>query len=389
MALRGVRAGAAVVVLGCVGGIVSAASAATSISIGVSDSAIAYGQTMRLSGAVAPTGTAEVLTLESNVGGSTWTAVGTVTTDDNTGGWERTVAPGRTTAYRVRTADSSVISSSQTVTVAPRLTLRASRNATPFLGAVVRATVVPARFSGTLLLTVRGGTGTKTVRVWIRRGRAHATVPTNGVGRFAIGGRTLSNSSFAGTRASTSTRARGRTLRQGTSGADVRALLRHLSDIGFHTPGSGGRYTFPASEVTLAFQKAYGLPRTYVWGQREWRLVSTLKHGPSVKFTGAGTHIEVDKGRQILMVVTNGKLVGTIAVSSGATGNTPLGNFSIYQRGGSHLFRFMGFIGNFGIHGYVPVPSFPASHGCVREPMWAASWTWNHSKIGTKVHIYS
>jgi lipoprotein-anchoring transpeptidase ErfK/SrfK len=48
----------------------------------------------------------------------------------------------------------------------------------------------------------------------------------------------------------------------------------------------------------------------------------------------------------------------------------------------------MDFYRNFAMHGYPSVPAYPASHGCVREPMWVADWTYQHSWVGETVYIY-
>jgi len=48
----------------------------------------------------------------------------------------------------------------------------------------------------------------------------------------------------------------------------------------------------------------------------------------------------------------------------------------------------MGFVGDFAIHGYDPVPPYPASHGCVREPMWAAPWVYDRSFVGERLYVY-
>jgi lipoprotein-anchoring transpeptidase ErfK/SrfK len=48
----------------------------------------------------------------------------------------------------------------------------------------------------------------------------------------------------------------------------------------------------------------------------------------------------------------------------------------------------MGFYGNYAIHGYWSVPPYPASHGCVREPVWVAGWIFYRSFIGERVYIY-
>ncbi len=103
----------------------------------------------------------------------------------------------------------------------------------------------------------------------------------------------------------------------------------------------------------------------------------------------------MDKGRQIAMVVKNGTPYGIIAISSGATGNTPSGTFHIFIKSlwapsnyDSLLFRSMGFYKDFAMHGYSPVPPYPASHGCVREPMWVAQWMYDQSWVGETVYLY-
>lgn len=168
----------------------------------------------------------------------------------------------------------------------------------------------------------------------------------------------------------------------------VRALLKRLDLLGYLRPELTDRYSGPVSDVVLAFQKYQQLPRTGVMSKATWveleRAVPVkARHG------GKGTHIEVDKTRQILIVARGRKVLGTIHVSTGKTGNTPVGTFRIYERNNWPLWRWMRFYGNFGIHAYTPVPPYPASHGCVRVPFWAADWTWDRSPNGTKVIIYA
>jgi hypothetical protein len=48
----------------------------------------------------------------------------------------------------------------------------------------------------------------------------------------------------------------------------------------------------------------------------------------------------------------------------------------------------MTFYGNMGLHGYPIVPPYPASHGCVREPLWACDWVYDRSFVGERLFIY-
>ena len=49
----------------------------------------------------------------------------------------------------------------------------------------------------------------------------------------------------------------------------------------------------------------------------------------------------------------------------------------------------MYFLGPYAIHGYPQVPPYPASHGCVRIPVWASAWMYDTNRYGELVDIYS
>jgi N-acetylmuramoyl-L-alanine amidase len=366
----------------------ASASAATSLTIDASAPSVPYGASVTLSGLDVPAA-AESLVVESRESGGEWVHLADVTSDAGTGAWSTTTVPSESTEYRVRTGDSSVISSVASVAVIPQVSIHKAGTPRPFLGAPLTIQVTPSTYSGPMTLVSRGVSGTATRRLWVTNGRARGYARTDGIGRFQISGTVHATSQFASGSGDIWTAVRGRTLRLGDSGPDVAALKGRLRALGFLLPNRGRRYDFSSSEATMAFNKAYRMPRLYTWGHEDWLKISTLRAGPTVRDASAGTHVEVDKGRQIMMLVTDGKVVGIVAVSTGATGNTPLGRFRIFDR--MHIpgeKDFMGFVGNFGIHGYDFVPPYPASHGCVREPNWAADWMWNHTHIGTVVLVY-
>ena len=105
-----------------------------------------------------------------------------------------------------------------------------------------------------------------------------------------------------------------------------------------------------------------------------------------------GDHVEVDKGRQVLFVVRGGKVALVTHVSTGATGNTPLGLWHVYGKvaGWSWVRWYPSyFLRGFAIHGYPDVPAYPASHGCVRVPMWLAPSLYTKIPIGSSVYVYT
>ena len=80
-----------------------------------------------------------------------------------------------------------------------------------------------------------------------------------------------------------------------------------------------------------------------------------------------------------------------VHVSTGATGNTPLGTWRVYRKVTGFdwvLWYPMYFLRGFAIHGYPSVPAYPASHGCVRVPMWIAPQLFAGHPHGATVTIY-
>ena len=75
--------------------------------------------------------------------------------------------------------------------------------------------------------------------------------------------------------------------------------------------------------------------------------------------------------------------------------HTPRGVFHVYYKvpgatngplGTYYWISF--FTGGYGIHGEGYVPSFPVSHGCVREPRPIEKWVYNNLPIGAQVHVH-
>jgi lipoprotein-anchoring transpeptidase ErfK/SrfK len=119
--------------------------------------------------------------------------------------------------------------------------------------------------------------------------------------------------------------------------------------------------------------------------------------------------IEIDKTRQILMIVLNGAVRYTLNTSTGSdvpytldgvryTAHTPEGMFTVIRQvdGPDHgplgtLWRPKYFTWTgIAVHGYTSVPPYPASHGCARVSMDAMNWIWaaNIMPIGMPVWVY-
>ena len=93
----------------------------------------------------------------------------------------------------------------------------------------------------------------------------------------------------------------------------------------------------------------------------------------------------------MLFLVRDGQVVLISHVSTGATGNTPVGTFHVYRKVVGFdwvLYYPMYFLRGFAIHGYPDVPAYPASHGCVRIPMWLAPRLFAMNGYGTTVIVH-
>ena len=177
-------------------------------------------------------------------------------------------------------------------------------------------------------------------------------------------------------------------LSPGARGPSVLALERRLAELRYALRGVDGVYGQDTFEAVLAFQKVHGLPRT---GRVEPWLWRRLARAAIPRAQRGGDYIEVDKTRQVLFVVRGGEVPKVVHVSTGATGNTPLGSWQVYRKVGGWdwvLWYPMYFKGGFAIHGYPSVPAYPASHGCVRIPMWIAPSLFGTHGYGTTVVVH-
>ncbi|HEX3686602.1 MAG TPA: L,D-transpeptidase family protein [Gaiellaceae bacterium] len=178
-------------------------------------------------------------------------------------------------------------------------------------------------------------------------------------------------------------------LGPGSAGASAFELDRRLHDLHYALGRVDGYYGQDDIDAVFAFQKLHGLPRT---GRVDTRFWIELQRANVPRARYPGTHVEVSKGRQVLFLVRDGKVALIVQVSTGATGNTPLGHWRVYSKvpgfNAKEMYFSSFFVGGFAIHGYHSVPPYPASHGCVRIPLWVAPRIYSLVGYGTNVYIY-
>jgi hypothetical protein len=196
-------------------------------------------------------------------------------------------------------------------------------------------------------------------------------------------------------------------LRPGASGPAVQQLQRRLHELRYWVGPADGTYGTLTEQAVYAFQKVNGLAVDGAVGPQV-RAALADPAAPTPQ-SGSGTVWEVDKGRQVLMLVRDGAVAWTWNTSTGTErpythegrrllADTPPGRFEITRevdgwRDGAlgRLWRPKYFHPDgIAIHGYGSVPPVPASHGCVRVTIAAMNAIWDEglAPLGTAVWVY-
>jgi lipoprotein-anchoring transpeptidase ErfK/SrfK len=278
-----------------------------------------------------------------------------------------------TTAPFVAFAD-GVRSEPVRITLVPKLIVRVARRAVVGERVRVIATLHPASAGSVHVPSV----DTRTARV---ARIVVTTTPARG---------------WQGVRATAQVTVAQPTLAVGAAGRTVVALQSALAAQHYLLPGRSAIFSSELTDAIYAFQKVNRLARTGIADQATWRaLARPIAARPS--YAGPAFHVEVNKPLQVLYVVRHGRVAQIVPVSTaGLPGKfTPVGRFAVYRKVVGFdpsplgtLYDPSYFTGGYAIHGNPSVPPYPASHGCVRVPMWAAPTLYAEMAYGTVVYVY-
>jgi L,D-transpeptidase catalytic domain/Putative peptidoglycan binding domain len=180
--------------------------------------------------------------------------------------------------------------------------------------------------------------------------------------------------------------------RSGSRGAGVRALQRRLSALGYKTPLTG-RFGASTARAVLALRKANGMSRNLFAGRALFRRLERGGGRFRVRYPKAGRHVEFDWSRQVLVLADGARAVRIIHASSGKPSTpTVFGSYRFYSKrpgfNSKGMYYSSYFTGGYAIHGYASVPTFAASHGCIRIPIASAISVFRAIKLGERISIY-
>jgi lipoprotein-anchoring transpeptidase ErfK/SrfK len=180
---------------------------------------------------------------------------------------------------------------------------------------------------------------------------------------------------------------------------------QRLADLGYWAGPVDGVFDAASKHALIAFQKMEGRKRTGILTTAELEALSAA--GRPAPLDNTYAHIEVDLTRQVLLVVdAEGKVTKVLPVCTGNEqfyiedghrnrAHTPRGRFTVtrkingWRRSKLGLLYYPSYIRNgIAIHGSTSILPYPASHGCIRIPMFAAKDLSEMAPVGTVVVVY-
>lgn len=195
------------------------------------------------------------------------------------------------------------------------------------------------------------------------------------------------------------------TLQAGSSGPEVSYLQTILRRGSYPAGKIDGSFDYSTLQAVYAFEKVHGLTRDGV--VPAWEMLEIARKGrPPTPDRWASNFIDVDISRQVLFEVRDDKVIRTIPVSSGNEeyytvdgetykAHTPRGAFRIERKIAGKRVSRLGtlwwpsyFTGGYAIHGSDSVPTYPASHGCIRIPRYLEQAFFYRNPVGRPVFVH-
>jgi peptidoglycan hydrolase-like protein with peptidoglycan-binding domain len=183
-------------------------------------------------------------------------------------------------------------------------------------------------------------------------------------------------------------------LSSGARGEVVRLLQRRLGALHYAVPQSG-YFDEATADAVIAYRKMTSLPLVPYTDATMFRSLRRNDGAFRVRFPRDGRHIEADLQHQVLVEVEPHGRVANIYMMSSGKPSTPtvLGRFAVYRKdpgvNSELMYDSNYFISGYAIHGYPEVPTYAASHGCLRVPNLDAPALFAWIRIGTIVDVYN
>ena len=184
-------------------------------------------------------------------------------------------------------------------------------------------------------------------------------------------------------------------LDPGARGSKVRLFNKLLKRQAYYTP-RGESYGSATERAVLAFHKVNNMPRTGNATAGDFRALAAGRGGYRLKWGEGGKHVEVDLSRQVMVLARGDKPLHIFHVSTGSPATPTIrGKTTFFRkqpgtnsRGMVHSVYFGPTDRGYATHGYPSVPTYPASHGCVRNPIPNSRFIYKWIDLGDGMYVY-
>jgi lipoprotein-anchoring transpeptidase ErfK/SrfK len=182
-------------------------------------------------------------------------------------------------------------------------------------------------------------------------------------------------------------------LDPGDSGPAVKMFNRLLQKQAYYAPG-GDKYSDGTERAVMAFRKVNGMARNFQATPEIFAILAAGKGGFKISHPGAGKHVEVDISKQVMALANHGKAQHVFHIATGAAATpSDVGGFTFYRKdpGYNSIGMYYSVYYNRGeaTHGYASVPPYPASHGCIRNPIPDSIFIYNWIDLGDEMFVYN
>ena len=168
-----------------------------------------------------------------------------------------------------------------------------------------------------------------------------------------------------------------------------------LDEEGYYT-SNGSSYAAATERAVLAFRKVNRMGRTVNATPSIFRTLAAGKGGFNLKYPNAGKHVETDLSRQVMVLADGGEAKHIFHISSGTAATPTIQGHHVFTRkqygtnslGMVHSVYFGPTNRGYATHGYKSVPTYPASHGCLRNPIPNSLFIYNWINIGDDIWVY-
>jgi L,D-transpeptidase catalytic domain len=180
----------------------------------------------------------------------------------------------------------------------------------------------------------------------------------------------------------------------GAQGQSVRLLQSELEVLHYAVPLTGV-LDEGTGRALIAYRKMTGLERIPYAGRHVFELLARGAGRFDVRDRRDGKHVEADLTKQVLAEIEPGGRVRAIYTMSSGKPSTPtvIGRFQVYLKtpgvNSEGMVDSNYFIRGYAIHGYPEVPTYAASHGCLRVPIPDAPGIFAWVQTGTPVDVYN